>query len=94
MSAKKGEQWKEAETRALIAAWGDRQIQDKIDKSHRNADVYTEIAKAVAKQGFPGRDWKKCRTKTNILTRNLKPTMTTVKSQETHEKKTRRFLKN
>ena len=53
---KKGEQWTEAETRALIAAWGDRQIQDKIDKSHRNADVYTEIAKAVAKQGFPGRD--------------------------------------
>ena len=53
MSAKKGEQWTEAETRALIAAWGDRQIQDKIDKSHRNADVYTEIAKAVAKPGFP-----------------------------------------
>ena len=42
-------------------------IQDKIDKSHRNADVYTEIAKAEAKQGFPGRDWKKCRTKTKHL---------------------------
>ena len=64
---KKGEQWTEAETRALIAAWGDRQIQDKIDKSHRNADVYTEIAKAVAKQGFPGRDWKQCRTKAKHL---------------------------
>ena len=94
MSAKKGEQWKEAETRALIAAWGDRQIQDKIDKSHRNAHVYTEIAKAVVKQGFPGRDWKKCRTKTKHLKAEFKPTMTTVKSQETHEKKTRRFLKN
>ena len=40
------------ETRALIAAWDKRRIHDKIDKSHRNADVYADIAKAVKKQGL------------------------------------------
>ena len=39
------------ETRALIAAWGNRGIHDKIDKSHRNADFYADIAKAIKKQG-------------------------------------------
>ena len=69
---KKGEQWTEAKTRALTAVWGDRQIQAKMDKSHRNADVYTEIAKAVAKPGFPGRDWKQCRTKAKHLKAEFK----------------------
>ena len=36
-------------TRALIAAWGKRRILYKIDKSHRNADVYADIPKAVKK---------------------------------------------
>ena len=40
------------ETRALIAAWGNRRIHDKIGKSHRNADLYADIAKAVKKQGL------------------------------------------
>ena len=39
------------ETRALIAAWA-RRIHDKRDESHRNADVYAGIAKAVKKQGL------------------------------------------
>ena len=43
---------KNAWTTALIAAWDNRRIQDKIDKSHRNTDVYTEMAKAVKKKGF------------------------------------------
>ena len=34
------------------AAWGNRRIHDKIDKSHRNGDVYADIAKAVKKQGL------------------------------------------
>ena len=72
MSAKKGEPWTEAETRALIAAWSDRQIQEKIEKTHRNADVYADIAKAVEKQGFPGRDWKQCRTKAKHLKTEFK----------------------
>ena len=33
-------------------AWGNGRIHDKIDKSHRNADVYADIAKAVKKQGL------------------------------------------
>ena len=44
-------------TRALIAAWGD-QIQDNINISQRNADVYVDFAKAVTKQVFPGQDRK------------------------------------
>ena len=39
------------QTRALIAAWA-RRIHDKRDESHRNADVYAGIAKAVKKQGL------------------------------------------
>ena len=39
-------------TRALIAAWGERRILYKIDRSHRNADVYADIPKAVKKQGL------------------------------------------
>ena len=44
---------------SLIAAWGNRRIHDKIDKSHRNANVYADIAKAV-NRGFPERDWTQC----------------------------------
>ena len=39
------------ETRALIAAWGNRQIHDKIDKSHRNADFHADIAKSCKETG-------------------------------------------
>ena len=34
------------------AASGNGRIHEKIDKSHRNADVYADIAKAVKKQGL------------------------------------------
>ena len=52
---KETERWREA--RALIAAQGNRRIQDTKDKSHRNANVYEGIATAVKKQGgFPERD--------------------------------------
>ena len=44
------------ETRALIASWGNRRVHAEIDKSHRNADVYSDIAKAVRKQG-PSWTW-------------------------------------
>ena len=36
----------------FIAAWGNRRIHNIIDKGHRNADIYADIAKAVKKQGF------------------------------------------
>ena len=35
------------EKRALIAAWGNRRIHDKTDKSRRNADDYADIAEGV-----------------------------------------------
>ena len=54
---KKRELCTESETRALITAWGD-QIQDNINISQRNADVYVDFAKAVTKQVFPGQDRK------------------------------------
>ena len=38
---------RKVEKRALIAAWGNRRIHDKTDKSRRNADVYADIAKGV-----------------------------------------------
>ena len=34
------------------SASGNGRIHEKIDKSHRNADVYADIAKAVKKQGL------------------------------------------
>ena len=61
----------ESETRALIAAWGD-QIQDNINISQRNADVYVDFAKAVTKQVFPGQDRKQCWTKAKQLKAKLK----------------------
>ena len=39
------------ETRALMASSGNSRVHDEIDKSHRNIDVYADIAKAVKKQG-------------------------------------------
>ena len=47
-----GENGGDKKTRAFIAAWGKRRILYKIDKSHRNADVYADIPKAVKKQGL------------------------------------------
>ena len=69
--AKRGEVWTVEETRALIGAWGDRKIQEKIDGNHRNASIYSSISEELKKLGFD-RDWKQCRTKAKHLKNEYK----------------------
>ena len=84
-------QWRKHELSSLLGVTA--KFKKKIDKSHRNADVYTEIAKAVAKQGFPGRDWKQCRTKAKHLKAEFKTYNDSCKKSGNARKKEPTFFK-
>ena len=55
------------EIKALIALWGEGNVQDELDGAVRNKVVYEKIAQKLQEHGYH-RDWKQCRDKI----RNLK----------------------
>jgi hypothetical protein len=73
-STTRGSLWSDSEVRALIAIWGESDIQDELDGAVRNKVVFEEIAKKLQEQGY-NRDLDQCRNKI----KNLKKEYRTVK---------------
>ena len=77
--------------KALIAIWGEGNVQEELDGAVRNKVVYVNIAKKMKEQGYD-RDWQQCRTKI----KNLKKDYRTTKDhngQTGRGRKTCRFFK-
>ena len=58
--------WNTEETRTLISIWGEESIQSKLDKAHRNRDVFERIAREMSDVGYE-KSWQQCRTKIKNL---------------------------
>jgi len=54
--------WTNDETKTLLSLWGNENVQNKLDKVHRNRDIYEAIARDMAELGYE-RTWQQCRTK-------------------------------
>ena len=52
--------WSDKEVRALITEWSEEKIQEELEGSTRNKDIFVKIAAGLKKQGY-ARDWKHCR---------------------------------
>ena len=64
-----GNLWSDKEVRALIAIWGEINIQEELDGAVRNKVVYQEKSRKLQQQGYY-RDWEQCRTKIKNLKKN------------------------
>ena len=58
----RGSVWEDEQVRALIAIWGETNIQEELDGATRNKVVFKEIARKLQEQGH-NKDWEQCRTK-------------------------------
>lgn len=65
--SKRGETWSNEETSALIAIWGDQEIQKKLSNCHKNSDIYKIISDKLEKVNGYERDLGQCRTKIKHL---------------------------
>ena len=65
-AANRGSVWADKEVKALIAIWGEGNVQEELDGAVRNKVVYQNISKKMKEQGY-NRDWEKCRTKIKNL---------------------------
>ena len=54
--------WSTEETRLLISIWGKQSIQSKLEKAHRNHDVFERIVREMSDVGYE-KSWQQCRTK-------------------------------
>lgn len=57
-----GRNWSEEEVAALLNIWAEEGIQQQLQGSTRNKDVFVQISRRLLQQGVE-RDWKQCRTK-------------------------------
>ncbi|KAG9282748.1 hypothetical protein AMEX_G1441 [Astyanax mexicanus] len=57
-----GRNWTEEEVAALLNIWAEDGIQQQLQVSTRNKDVFVQISRRLLQQGVE-RDWKQCRTK-------------------------------
>ncbi|XP_072538700.1 bifunctional phosphoribosylaminoimidazole carboxylase/phosphoribosylaminoimidazole succinocarboxamide synthetase isoform X2 [Salminus brasiliensis] len=57
-----GRNWTEEEVAALLNIWSEEGIQQQLQVSTRNKDVFVQISRRLLQQGVE-RDWKQCRTK-------------------------------
>ena len=62
----------------LIEVWSDDTIQDQLEGSHRNQQVYKKISKILAEKGYT-RMCDQCRQKVKKLRKDYKRLTTTVK---------------
>ena len=65
--------WSDKEIRALISEWSEEKIQEELEGSTRNKQIYAKIAAGMKKQGYI-RDWKHCRDKIKNLKTQYKKT--------------------
>ena len=54
--------WSGDEVKALLAVWGESNIQHELDGAVRNKVVYVNISKKMKELGHD-RDWQQCKTK-------------------------------
>ena len=59
--------WMDAQTRALLSAWGEANVQQQLDGVKRNKDIYQKLAFVLAEHGYV-KSWKQCRGKVKNLT--------------------------
>ena len=67
----RGSVWEDEQVRALIAIWGETNIQEELDGATRNKVVFKEIARKLQEQGH-NKDWEQCRTKIKNLKREYR----------------------
>ena len=65
-STSRGSLWSDEEVRALIAIWGEANVQEELDGAVRNKVVYQDISKKLQEQGY-NREWEQCKTKIKNL---------------------------
>ena len=65
-TASRGNLWPDEEVKALIAIWGERNIQDELDGAVRNKTIFLKIAKKINEIGYD-RDWEQCKNKIKNL---------------------------
>ncbi|XP_066532416.1 multifunctional protein ADE2 isoform X1 [Hoplias malabaricus] len=58
-----GRHWSDKEIRALLAVWADREVQGRLQTTHRNKAIFQEMARRLDVQHGVVRDWRQCRTK-------------------------------
>ena len=63
--------WNNSATRALIAVWGEQNIQEQLDGVARNRVVYEKVSASLLEMGFTF-TWKQCRTKVKNLTQSYR----------------------
>ena len=61
--SKKGAIWQDEEVDALIALWGEEDIQAKLEGTTRNIKVFETISNKLKDLGFEGRTAVQCREK-------------------------------
>ena len=59
--------WTLEETKALIAVWGQANVQSQLDSVVRNRTIYQRIAKELADLGL-NKTWEQCKTKIKNMT--------------------------
>ena len=64
---KRGTLWEDEEVDALIALWGDEDVQAKLESAARNIKVFALIAKRLQELGYEGRSTVQCREKIKKL---------------------------
>jgi hypothetical protein len=65
--------WSDNEVKSLITEWSEEKIQEELEGSTRNKDIFVKIAAGLKKQGY-ARDWKHCRDKIKNLKTEYKKT--------------------
>ena len=65
-TSSRGSLWSDEEVRALIAIWGEANVQEELDGAVRNKVVYQDISRKLQEQGY-NREWEQCKTKIKNL---------------------------
>lgn len=70
----RGSSWQREETIDLLALWGEEKVQHSLRQSHKNIDVFMDIAKEMVARGHR-RTAEECRTKTKSMRQMYKKTI-------------------
>ena len=67
----RGFAWSDNEVKALLAVWGENNVQEELDGAVRNKAVFMNISKKLKEMGFD-RDWQQCRVKVKNLKKSYR----------------------
>ena len=70
-STNRGSAWSDDEVKALLAVWGESNVQDELDGAVRNKAVFVNISKKMNELGYD-RDWQQCRVKIKNLKKSYR----------------------